>query len=318
MKRKLYILVTLILGSALLFACFPSPPATSSGIEETQALLFAQATLTKMAADEQISQMQTEQAAPVETESPTAVPPTATEVPPTPTEVPPTPTNTSVPPTAAIIFPTAVIVYPTAVLSVPEVRINFATGTTNANVVGSVAAYKSQRYVFWAAKDQLIDVSLSSGQDAAISISSRAGTVLLSSMGSAKSYRGYLPASGDWFIDIRAGASNANFELYLMIPQRLSFATGTYGLTTTGSVPAGRVHNFIAWAAAGQTLKMSVAPVGSLALSIYGVDGTVLLSSMGESTSYEGVLPSSQDYIINVRSMPGVGSYAFTFTIDIH
>ena len=210
------------------------------------------------------------------------------------------------------------IVYPTAVPTIPEVRINFATGTTNASVVGSVAAYKSQRYVFWAAKDQLIDVSLSSGQDAAISISSRAGTVLLSPMGNAKSYRGYLPASGDWFIDIRAGASNANFELYLMIPQRLSFATGTYGLTTTGSVPAGRVHNFIAWAAAGQTLKMSVAPVGSLALSIYGVDGTVLLSSMGESTSYEGVLPSSQDYIINIRSMPGTGSYPFTFTIDIH
>jgi len=200
---------------------------------------------------------------------------------------------------------------------ISEIRIDFASGTTNTSVVGTMQAYKTLRYVFWAAKDQLIDVDLSSAQDAAISISSRTGIVLLSPMGNENSYRGYLPESGDWFIDVRSGASAVNFSLSLMIPQRLSFASGTYGLTTTGNVPAGGVYNFIVYAFKDQTLKVSVVPAGNLALSLYGVDGTVLMSAMGDGNTFEGKLPSTQDYIINVRSAPGTGTRAFTFTIDI-
>jgi hypothetical protein len=197
------------------------------------------------------------------------------------------------------------------------VRISFETGATNASVMGTVAAYNVQRYVFWAAEDQLIDVSLTSGQDAYITIKSKSGTVLLGAAAEQQFYRGYLPASGDYYIDIHAGGENVNFGLYLMIPQRLSFAVGTYGMTFDDDVPAGGVHNYMVYAFSGQTLTVSVVPAGEVALSIWGKDGTVLMSAMGEGNTFEGELPSTQDWIINVRAIPGTGTQDYTFSIDI-
>jgi len=52
-----------------------------------------------------------------------------------------------------------------------------------------------------------------------------------------------------------------------------------------------------------------------LQLIVYGVDGEVLQSGMGESDSFEGVLPSSQDYILVVRAGDAAASYTITVTI---
>jgi hypothetical protein len=136
-------------------------------------------------------------------------------------------------------------------------------------------------------------------------------------MGESQSFRGYLPSTQDWFIDIRAAGSNANFGLYLMIPERINFASGAHEITLTSYVPAGGRHNYIAYALAGQQMSVSVTPGGNLALSVWGIDGTVLMSGMGESNTFIGTLPVSQDWIINVRSAPGVGNRNYTFWMDI-
>ena len=44
-------------------------------------------------------------------------------------------------------------------------------------------------------------------------------------------------------------------------------------------------------------------------------DGTVLKSGMGEGTSFNGVLPSTQDYILVVRA--GAANAAFTLGVTI-
>ncbi len=48
-------------------------------------------------------------------------------------------------------------------------------------------------------------------------------------------------------------------------------------------------------------------------LIIYGVDGTVLRSGMGEGSTFRGLLPESQDYIVSVRA----GEQAADFTMDV-
>lgn len=316
-SRKTIILLAGIFLVIAAAGCKPGTvePKAPSSAEQTQAVMFAQATITKMALENEINNLvtqqveltqaaETEAVQPPTTELPTntAVPPTATQIPPTATSVPPTavpPTNTSVPP------------------AISEIRINFQTGNTNGNVVGAVRANTLTRYVFWGAEGQLMDVSLSSGQSAWIAVQSRDGRLLLSGSSKWTSYRGYLPVSGDYFIDVYAGSSDVNFELYLMIPQRLSFATGTYGMDFDDSVPAGGVHNYIVYAFKDQTLTVKVGPEGKVAISIWGVDGTVLLSSMGESITFVGKLPSTQDWIINVRSVPGTDRIYYDFMIDI-
>ena len=287
-KNKILTCISLFIALVVLSGCFPSTPATPSSAEQTQAALFAQATLTKVAIEADIA---TQQALPTDTPEPTATTPADT----------PEPTATTAPPTA----------------DMPEVRISFEPNTTNTVVMGTVLAYQTQRYVAYAFEDQLLDITLTSGQDAALSIFGRDGTVLLSPMGDQMSFRGYLPATQDYLIDVRAAGTNANFNMYIMIPQRLSFAAGAHSLVINGNVKASGDHNFIAYGLAGQTMKVTVEPGGDLALTIYGIDGTVLMGSHNFGNTFEGTLPSSQDYIINVDSAPGTGSRPFTLTLDI-
>jgi LysM repeat protein len=62
-------------------------------------------------------------------------------------------------------------------------------------------------------------------------------------------------------------------------------------------------------------LNVTATPQDKLQLSIYGVDGSVLKSGMGEGASFSGVLPSSQDYIVVLKSANQV--QAFTLTVSI-
>lgn len=313
---KLFLLLPLLISLTLLSGCF-SQATTSPEDLKTQGALFAQATLTRVAVQTQMAP--TPSSPIVIADTATSIPPTATEVPPTATEVPPT--ATSIPATATKV-PTVAITYiiqtatPKPVVT-DTIRLSFATGTTNVTKEGSVAYGSSQRYVFWAAKDQLIDVSVSSAENVVISIYNGSGTVLVSSSKGWSSYRGYLPANGDWYIDVKANPNAANFSLYLVIPQRLTFPTNSFGMTATGKIPGGSSHNFLVWANKGQTLKVSVSPSDKLAISIYHVDGTVLLSMMNPTSSYEGSLPEAGDYFIVVHSAAGNNTLEFSLPIEI-
>ncbi len=300
-ERKFLIIITLI-SMVMLSGCgLKGLIGDDQSVAETRAMSYAQSTLTKIAIDTQIANLQT------------PILPTET------IEPEPTMTSTSLPTIApATLTPNPTATNTVAAPSVPEIRMEFQPNATNISVMGIVPANRANRYVFRAFSGQLIDVSLSSGQECAISVSGRDGTVLLSAMGDAQSYRGYLPSTQDWFINIRAGEVDANFGLYLMIPERITFAAGTYAITFPDSVPAGGVHNYIVYGLSGQQMSVSATPAGDVALSIWGIDGTVLMSSMGESNTFNGSLPISQDWIINVRSAPGTGTRNYSFTLDIH
>ncbi len=300
-KPKVFLISTVLLSMILLSGCGLTLKNEDQAMQLTLAMAYAQSTLDKIALETQIANLQTpilptETLAPepsaTSTQLPTVALPTLTPL--------PSATNTTAAPT------------------VPEIRMEFIPNATNVAVMGSVPAYATLRYVFRAFAGQLVDITLTSAQASAISVSGRDGTVLLSPMGESKSFRGYLPSTQDWFIDIRAAGTVANFGLYLMIPERITFAAGTHEITMPDNVPAGGVHNYIAYALAGQTMFVSATPSGDVALSIWGIDGTVMMSSMGESNTFSGTLPISQDWIINVRSAPGTGTRYFTFWMDIH
>ncbi len=283
---KKIVLAIVLLG--ILSACSFPQPTTSPSDSQTQVALFAQATLTKAAIIAETEQTSTSIAI-QPTYTATSIPETATSSPPTAT-IMPTATFTPVPPTST-----------SAPTTVPgqAIRLSFASGTTNVTAEGHLAANATQRFVFWADKGQLMDIS-SSG--AYIAVTSPSGKKLVDLDQSWTWYRDYISEKGDWYIDIKAGNYAANYSLYLAIPQRLSFAPNTSSMTAKATIPAGRVHNFVVWGNKDQTLSVSISPTQNFKLSIWHVDGTVLLSGMGDSTSFEGVLPKAGDYIINVTS----------------
>ena len=180
-------------------------------------------------------------------------------------------------------------------------RLSFEDGGTNISQEGVIARNSTCRYIFWGEKDQLIHVDLQSSNDIFISIFDSDGRVLRSFEEQESSYRGYLPAKGDWYLDLKAVPTNASYSLYLEIPERLNFPKGTTEKTAEGTVPASGVHNFLIWAEGGQKLSVVVMPAKNFILEVYEVNGgDILLSTQSGSSSFEVVLPELGDYMVNV------------------
>lgn len=306
MKKKTLIALSCLLCVAMILGACSLPK--KSEMTEEQFQLFAQATLTKMAQGQTTAQ-------------PTIQDPNLLIN--TPTPLPALPNPTTIPSATALptipVLPTAtqgVVVSPP--LSTTDAnRISFAPGTTNAIVDGSVKANNSMRFVFRIAKGQLLDLSVYSPGKISIAVSSAAGTKLVDFSKGWTWYRDYLQEAGDWYVDIRADGADANFSLFLSIPQRLSFTAGTNSLKAQATIPNGRLHTFLVWGNKGQTIKLNVSPNSNIYATITHVDGSVVLSPMGTLSSFEGTLPLAGDYMINVVVRDGAGSTAINMDLSI-
>jgi hypothetical protein len=132
-------------------------------------------------------------------------------------------------------------------------------------------------------------------------------------MGEGAFFRGTLPSSQDYILALSAGDAATAYTVNVVIPERISFAPGAISATLEGNLPAFGSHSYILGASAGQEMEVNVTPEGNVRLSIYGVDGTVLMSGMGEGSSFTGTLPSTQDYILDLFA----GDHAVAYTLQV-
>ncbi len=192
-------------------------------------------------------------------------------------------------------------------------RIRFAPGATSAVVSGDLGARSSARYVLRALAGQLMEVNLTAPQGAALTVTTATGRVLHPATGGSTAFRGYLPRNEDYYLEIETGREAGSYSLSVSVPQRISFARGATSAVVEGRLSAHQSHDYILRAGAGQLMDIEVSPANSLQLIIYGVDGTVLRSGMGEGSSFRGELPSTQDYIVSLRA----GDQAVSFTMNV-
>ena len=198
-------------------------------------------------------------------------------------------------------------------------RITFKPGGTSATIEGSLAAHQTRHYVLRASQGQYIRVSLdTTASDAHMAIYGADGTVLKSGTDASPTFfGGVLPATQDYVIAVSAGDAAANYYLDIVIPERIQFKPGTTSATVKAQVPAHDSHYYILGARANQTMKVQVTPAeGEAQLVIYGVDGTVLKSGMGEGLSFEGQLPLTEDYLVQVTAASQTLSYQLYISID--
>lgn len=321
MKKTIVGAILLLAACFMLVSCVGAAPLSFEDLQ-TQAAIFAQATLTRVALDTLAAPTNT---LPAPSSTNTSLPPSETLPAPTETALPPTPeppaaSATPVPPTETRV-PTVGITYitqsatPRPVVYEP-IRLSFAEGATNIAQEGSAAYNSVRRYVFWAAKNQFVKISLSSANKVVLGVSGAGGTVLLPLSEGKTSYQGYLKANGNWTIDAAANPQAVTFSVYLQIPERLNFPSGAYGMTAAGRVPASGTHEFLVWANKGQRLKVSAQPGDKAVLAIYHVDGTELLSASAGAASYDDILPKAGDYIITVVNRTA-SALNFTLPIEI-
>ncbi len=207
------------------------------------------------------------------------LPPTATPIPVTPTPSPTTP-----PPTLA------------------PVRFNFAPNYTSGSVSGTILPGQTQDILFGAGSGQLTFVTADSASKTVMfSLSGANGQVLVSPDQKVASWKGYLPATQDYIVRLVGGATAENFQVTFVIPARISFAKGaTSGGVYTTLAPY-QVQSYVVNAGGGVPMLVNTDNYNTT-ITIFGAsDGTVLVSNWSATKGlpgWQGMLPSSQDYVI--------------------
>ena len=210
------------------------------------------------------------------------------------------------------------------------IRIEFAPGTDTATVGGNVPPGGAAHYVLRALAGQTMSVNIVNASGSVwLAIWGADGTVLISDHAGATSWSGQLPLTQDYYIDVISQAGTTpGFTLQVIIPpqpgpgpepptKRITFAPGSVSAIEQGEVAPDSFMRYLVAAMAGQTMTVDVSSAqGDVVLVIWGADGTVLLSDHAGATSWSGVLPASQDYIIDVKPM-GVAPTFFTLQVTI-
>src|SRR5512143_3115845 len=122
----------------------------------------------------------------------------------------------------------------------PATRITFLSGATVGVVSAPIGAGQTQSYVLDVFQAQPMLVSLRSpNNDMTASIAYEDGSTLLSKSAHQDSWRGNLPKTGDYFLNVHGGAAAENFTLVVTVPLPVHFAQGTDSLTINGKTVAG-------------------------------------------------------------------------------
>jgi LysM repeat protein len=229
-----------------------------------------------------------------------------------------------------IIFAGQVLRLPVAIQAPPPgiKRIVFQTGAFSATVQGQVGAFGTDRWVLRALAGQTMSAQLSFAFGQAILIVYGAdGTVLQSDHATSSIFSGVLPATQDYFIDVRGNPNTAtSYTLTVTVPPlaaqqptatRIVFQRGTFSTTVQGQVAPSGINRWVLRALAGQTMFAQLAfTSGQAILVVFGADGTVLLSDHAGASNFSSVLPLTQDYFIDVRGNPNTTTtYSLTITV---
>lgn len=198
---------------------------------------------------------------------------------------------------------------------VTATRINFAAGATEATVSGQAPANTTIAYVLRALEGQLMEVTLWPASGIAMSIVGADGQVLMPQ--GTGFFRGVLPKTQDYTLRLTAGAEAVTYNVTVMLPVRVTFNAGATSAELTASLPPFTTGHYVIRVLGGQTMTVEATTTsGQVILIVYGADGTVLQSDHAGSATFSGVLPSTQDYLIDVRSV-GTTTAATTLRFTI-
>jgi hypothetical protein len=191
-------------------------------------------------------------------------------------------------------------------------RILFAPGATQTTVKGCLSAYDAKAYVMRAAAGQWVAVDATvgtMGQGLRLSVVGADG-VVVKPMGDAH-VQAVVPSTQDYYLELMSNVGTVNYRMSVLIPARVRFAPGATSAEVAGSLGANDVRHYVLHARAGQRMIVDPNPSrGQVRLIISGVDGQVLLSGRVRpaSSTYDGILPTTQDYLITVRAEDGAGA----------
>ncbi len=203
----------------------------------------------------------------------------------------------------------------------PEmVRLSFEPGGTSASVEGSIQAGGTIDYVLNATAGQLMMIDIMSpNQDVSLSIYGAQDKKQLIRLTSGDVNSSVVvPTTQDYILEVMSSGSQAsNYSLQVVIPARITCAPGATSASVQGTVSGGEIVRYLLRAMAGQTMTVAItSPHQDVLLTMWGLtDGQPLVRSVSGATSWTGVLPATQDYVIDAVSVGGNTTYTLETTV---
>lgn len=236
-------------------------------------------------------------------ETPTAISPSPTPVtlPFTPTSIPPSPTP-----------------QPTATLLIPTGNFALAPGTTAGVVNGTIQPGQVVTYTMGAGQSQPLTLILDSpNRDVTLGVSEANGNVLLDPALKQTAWQMALPGTELYTIKVIGGATKEDYSLTVKTPQVVNFASGTTSTTLNGKTVNGYLYSYAMNFSAGQTMTVSLnVSSGTAYIDIYGLSTGTLLKASAAANTWTGILPQTQDYVIEVAPTNGqVVGYSLTVSV---
>jgi hypothetical protein len=190
------------------------------------------------------------------------------------------------------------------------VRVYFAPGATSATVTGDLAAGSTDRYVLRALAEQTAEMVITPPDpNAVLDIMGADGTVLRHHTEGSNHWAGRLPATQDYVVSVLSVGPSTTYELRVRIepldstPTRIQFAPGSTWATVGGDLLSNSSRLYVLRALGGQTMYVDVAsPGSSVGLSVWGADGEFLKWHGDGVPEWNGLLPATQDYYLEVVS----------------
>jgi hypothetical protein len=200
------------------------------------------------------------------------------------------------------------------------IRISFPSGATSANLSGLLQKSYAVDYSLRALQDQTMIVYVSSpGNNVYLGVTGLSdGVPLLRTVAGSTQFSGVLPLTQDYRLTLVSPVQKSTYNMQVIIPVRIKFPTGAISTKEQGKVIAGNVNHYLLKAMTGQTMTVIISsPNNDLFLTIYGMqDGSPLVRSVAGETSWTGVLPGTQDYMIEVVSEGGTTHYTLQVTVQ--
>ena len=176
------------------------------------------------------------------------------------------------------------------------------TGTTAGVIQGTVLPGQVLAYTLGAGQAEPLTLIMTSpNNDVTLGVFEANNNILLDPAKKLRGWNTVLPATEQYTIEVIGGATSESFSLSIKLPVVVSFAAGANSTSLNGTTVNGYLFSYALNCAAGQTMSAALAqPASTATIDIYGLSSGMLVDATAGYTSWSGVLPQTQDYIVEV------------------
>ena len=198
-------------------------------------------------------------------------------------------------------------------------KLIFAKGATAGVATGSLTSGQIKTFTANAEQNQAMILILNSPKnDQILGVTNPDGSTLLDPAKKWNQLQWLLPITGAYTIQVLGAAGPEDYTLTVKIAAPVNFSSGSDTAILTGKTVNGLVVSYAVYCTTGQTMTTTLnVPATTAFLDVFGLAYGPLLSSTLKAVNWSGVLPDTENYVVEVIPTNGV-EVSYQLSVKCH